>query len=185
MRLRFWCGADLPQSLLYQTHYILYMNGGHASCHLGLPAHLLPWAMLSAPCGPFCLKRSLKPQLGVCATKHEVVLFFLHSFIVLAPKSKPTNNKKHLAKYPCSSPTVNQTSTFSPNGSWSSNWMLCYHDLFFYWMQVKVQTEKKFGPPATNLLNSHCRIVFSMPLDELLGLPQIFIQLHFDNNELQ
>ena len=52
-------------------------------------------------------------------------------------------------------------------------------------MQVKVQTEKKFGPPATNLLNSHCRIVFSMPLDELLGLPQIFIQLHFDNNELQ
>ena len=99
--------------------------------------------------------------------------------------NQPIITKNHFAKYPCSSPTVDQTSTFSPNGSWSSNWMLCYHDLFFYWMQVKVQTEKKFGPPATNLLNSHCGILFSMPLDELLGLPQIFIQLHFDNNELQ
>lgn len=35
------------------------------------------------------------------------------------------------------------------------------------------------------LLNLDCEMVLSLPLDELSGLPQIFIQLYLDNKELE
>lgn len=81
----------------------------------------------------------------------ELFWFFtlFHSAGSWQSPNQPIITKNHLlntlALLPAPPPQVDQTSMFSPNGGWISNWMLCYHDLFFYWMKVKVQTEKKFG----------------------------------------
>ena len=122
------------------TTFYTWMEG-HSPCHLGLPAYLLPRAMLPAPCRPFCLKRSLKSQLGVCATGDGVIL----AFYTLSQCWLQTESKLPSCQICLLFPPVDQTSTFSPNSSWSSNWTLFYHDLFFYWMKVKVQIEKKLG----------------------------------------
>lgn len=154
---------------------------------------LLPCPMLETPCilgGHLCKQLlSLLPEMFFYSFSQEHMQLRMEQFrfpvlfssLVLAPKETQINQRWY--HKPSCQPNVLALPLWlfrkaQPclNGRWSSKWMPWECNLFTEWMW-RYKQKRNFTFPATNLVNLDCRILLSLPLDELSGLPQIFIQL--------
>lgn len=189
--LRVWCGADLLEFSLYQNP----LQSLYEGMTLPLPSGVVrcPAVMLETRCilGGHLWKQllSLLPEVFFYSLSQEHMQLRVEQFRcpvlfsspVVAPKETQTNQIWY--HKPSCQPNVLALPPWSIrqaqpclNSRWSSKWMPWECNPFTEWI-LRYKQKRNFTFPATNLVNLDCRILLSLPLDELSGLPQIFIQL--------